>query len=214
MKWQVRYALENIRKNCRLASVQHVRGDAISITMPGRPDAVAVISDAYLIDSELATQYHSEYPEMEFLCGYRKQCAWEGGAIKFLERNRIGWGSAGTLGSAIDTGDIRTAAHKDYFFSYRLINQMRSVRELDREFDRVFTMKLADGRSLRVGMIVEYEPTADAIRTFWDRFGAIDIAWNINPNGHPTANAIEAGRSLGCEVVKWEQLKEILLKPR
>lgn len=62
MKWQVRYALENIRKNCRLASVQHVRGDAISITMPGRPDAVAVISDAYLIDSELATQYHSEYP--------------------------------------------------------------------------------------------------------------------------------------------------------
>ena len=210
MNWQVSYALENIQKNCRLVSARHIRGDAIRITKPGRPDAVAVISAAYLINFDIATQYHLEYPEMDFLCGYRKQCAWEGGAIKYLEGNNIGWGSVGTLGSAIDKGDIKTAEHKDYFFSYRLIKQMRSVTNLDREFDRVFTMKLANGRSVRVGMIVEYEPTADAIRTFWDRFGAIDIAWNINPNGHPTPNAIEAGRSLGCEVVKWEELKEIL----
>jgi len=181
--------------------------------MPDRPDAVAVISAAYLIDSEMAKQYHLEYPEMDFLCGYRKQCAWEGGAIRYLESNSIGWGSAGTLGSAINNGDVKTAAHKDYFFSYRLINQMRSVTNLDREFDRVFTMTLANGRSVRVGMIMEYEPTADAIRTFWDQFGAIDIAWNINPNGHPTANAIDAGHSLGCKVMKWEELREILKNP-
>jgi hypothetical protein len=54
---------------------------------------------------------------------------------------------------------------------------------------------------------MEYEPTADAIRTFWDRFGPIDIAWNINPNGNPTQNAIEAGADLGCEVMKWDELK-------
>ncbi len=71
-------------------------------------------------------------------------------------------------------------------------------------------MTLANGHSVRVGMIMEYEPTADAIRTFWDRFGPINIAWNINPNGKPTPNAIEVGRSLGCEVVKWEELREIL----
>ena len=71
-------------------------------------------------------------------------------------------------------------------------------------------MTLASGRTFRVGMIMEYEPTADAIRTFWDRFGAIDIAWNINPNGHPTQNAIEAGRSLGCEIMKWDELRVLL----
>jgi hypothetical protein len=210
MSWQVTYALENIRKNHGIASAHQIGDDAIRIVMPNRPDAIAVISAAQLISTESATQYHSNYPAMDFLCGYRRECAWEGGAIKYLEGKSIGWGSAGTLGSAIQAGNIKTATHKDYSFSYRLIRQMRSVSNLNREFDRVFTMTLANGRSVRVGMIMEYEPTADAIRTFWDRFGPISIAWNINPNGHPTPNAIEAGRSLGCEVVKWEELREIL----
>lgn len=210
MSWQVDYALENIRNSNREVSAQQISDDAIKITRPTFPDAIAVISAAELIDAELATKYHSDYPMMDFLCGYRKECVWEGGSIKYLERNRIGWGSAGTLGSAIQSGAFKAAAHKDYFFSYRLISQIRSVSNLNREFDRIFTMTLANGRPVRVGMIMEYEPTADAIRTFWDRFGPIDIAWNINPNGDPTVNAIEAGRSLGCEVVKWGELREIL----
>lgn len=154
--------------------------------------------------------HHADFPDLDFLCGYRKECIWEGGAIRCLESNTIGWGNAGTLGSAIYTGDVNTAAQNDYFFSYRLIRQIRSITNLDREFDRVFTMTLASGRTYRVGMIMEYEPTADAIRTFWDRFGPIDIAWNINPNGHPTQNAIEAGRGLGCEVMNWDELKVLL----
>lgn len=210
MSWQVNYALENIRKNHGAESAHQISDEAIKIIVPNRPEAIAVISAEQLITSEIATQYHSKCPAMDFLCGYRKECAWEGGAINYLESKVIGWGSAGTLGSAIHAGDIKTAAHKEYFFSYRLIRQMRSISNLNREFDRVFTMTLANGRSVRVGMISEYEPTADAIRTFWDRFGPISIAWNINPNGNPTPNAIEAGRSLGCEVVKWDELREIL----
>ena len=210
MNWQVNYALKYIQDNHKRASVQHVRGDAIRIMMPHKSDVMAVISAAYTISTELAMQYHADFPDMDFLCGYRKECVWEGGAIRYLEDSTIGWGSAGTLGSAVHKGDARSAAHKDYFFSYRLIRQMRSITNLDREFDRVFTMTLTNGRTVRVGMIMEYEPTADAIRTFWDRFGPIDIAWNINPNGNPTQNAIEAGAGLGCEVMKWDELKMLL----
>ena len=210
MNWQVKYALDNIRNSHGMESAQPISDEAIKIAMPNRPEVIAVISATQLINTEIAMQYHSNYPAMDFLCGYRKECAWEGGAIQYLESKSIGWGSAGTLGAAIKKGNIKTAAHKDYFFAYRLIRQIRSVSNLNREFDRVLTMTLANGRSVRVGMIMEYEPTADAIRTFWDRFGPIDIAWNINPNGNPTANAIEAGQSLGCEVVKWEELREIL----
>jgi len=210
MNWQVNCALKYIQDNHKSASVQHVRGDAIRIMLPHKSDVMAVISAAYTISTELAMQYHAEFPDMDFLCGYRKECVWEGGAIRYLEDSTIGWGSAGTLGSAVQKGDARSAAHKDYFFSYRLIRQMRSITNLDREFDRVFTMTLTNGRTVRVGMIMEYEPTADAIRTFWDRFGPIDIAWNINPNGNPTQNAIEAGAGLGCEVMKWDELKMLL----
>lgn len=210
MNWQVNYALSYIWKAHGAATAKHLRGDAIQITMPGQPDAVAVISAASTVDLELVMQCHAEFPDMDFLCGYRKECAFDGRAIRYLEENAIGWGSAGTLGSAIGTSGLKAAAHKDYFFSYRLIRQIRSVTNLDREFDRVFTMTLITGRTFRVGMIMEYEPTADAIRTFWDRFGPINIAWNINPNGNPTRSAIEAGRTLGCGVMKWEELSALI----
>lgn len=210
MNWQVNYALKNIWENHGAASAQHLRDDAIRITMPDRPQVVAIISAAYTINAELAMKYHADFPDVDFLCGYRKECVWEGSAIRYLESNLIGWGSAGTLGSAIHSGNVKTSSHKDYFFSYRLIRQIRSVTNLDRQFDRVFTMTLSSGRTFRVGMIMEYEPTADAIRTFWDRFGPIDIAWNINPNGNPTKNALEAGKSLGCEVMKWDELRVLL----
>ncbi|HEP9605347.1 TPA: hypothetical protein VDV81_005145 [Pseudomonas aeruginosa] len=210
MSWQVNYALENIRNNRHVRSVQHIRDDAIRITINEQPDVVAIISASYAITAELAMQYHAEFPSADFLCGYRRECVWEGGAISYLEAHGIGWGSSGTLNTAIREGNVKTASHKDYFFSYRLIGQIRNVVSLDREFDRVFTMTLASGRSFRVGMVMEYDPTADAIRTFWDRFGRIDVAWNINPNGRPTQNAIEAGRELGCEVMKWEELKALL----
>ncbi|MBI6139617.1 hypothetical protein JEQ04_17375 [Serratia plymuthica] len=61
-------------------------------------------------------------------------------------------------------------------------------------------------------MLIEYEPTADAVRTFWERFGPVDILWNINPNGEPARNAYEAGRELGCEVMKWQELKALITR--
>ncbi len=210
MNWQVSYAIKHLCENHGPAAAHHLRDDAIRIELPNRPIVVAVVSAAYVINVEIAAGYYSEFPEMDFLCGYRKTCIWEGTAISYLESKQVGWGSAGTLGSALRSGEVNTAGNKDYFFSYRLIRQIKSVTNLQREFDRVFTLTLANGSTLRVGMIMEYEPTADAIRTFWDRFGPIDIAWNINPNGYPTQNAIQAGLSLGCRVVKWEDLRKIL----
>lgn len=210
MSWQINYAIELLTKSISSLAAQHVGGDAIRVSMPGRPDTIAVVSADYTITQALATQYHQNIPEMEFLCGYRKECVWEGGAISYLEANAIGWGSAGTLGSAVNSGNLRGATHKDYFFAYRLISQIKSIEHLDREFDRVLKATMKNGRTIRIGMIMAYEPTADAVRTMWDRFGPIDVAWNINPNGSPTASAIDAARALGCRVMKWDELGPLL----
>lgn len=212
MKWQIKYALEYLRETLRQASINHIQDEAIKVEMHDQPDVVAVISASETINAELVTQYSDAYPDMDFLCGYRKTCVWEGEAINFLETNSIGWGSAGTLSSALLSGEVNSAEHKEYTFSYRLIRQMNSIASIDREYDRVFTMTLNSGRIYRVGMLLEYELTADSIRTFWDRFGPIDFAWSINPNGGPTENSVEAGRSLGCEVGKWDRLKKLMQK--
>lgn len=210
MKWQIKYALENIKEEKKVISAEYVGGDAVSIVIKDQPDVLAVISDLYKLNEVQARKYHAEFPNLDFLCGYRKECIWEGGAISYLGANGIGWGSAGTLYSAIYSGDVNVASHKDYSFAVRIINQLGVVKNVVREFDRILSVTLVNGRQFRIGMVREYEPTADAIRTIWETCGPIDIAWNINPNGSPTLNAINTGFELGCEVMKWEELKAFL----
>ncbi|WP_230031669.1 hypothetical protein [Klebsiella pneumoniae] len=211
MNWQVNYAIEYINDTLNApGSAAHVKGDAIRISIHGRPDALAVISASEEITLEIAQKYHSDFPKVDFICGYRKQCVWTGEAISYVTSANIGWGSAGTFYSALSDNTLNTASHKDYFYSYRRISQSRKIRNIERQFDRVFIITLANNHKVRVGMLIEYEPTADAVRTFWERFGPVDILWNINPNGEPSKNAYEAGRELGCEVMKWQGLEALI----
>lgn len=213
MNWQVKYALEYFKNNQKVISTSHIQEDCIKIIAHNMPDITALISSAYEITLELVKHYHEIYPDIDFICGYRKDCIWHGTAIHYLEEQQIGWGGAGTLYTAIGKDNVNIAAHKDFFFSYRLINQMKSINNIVREFDRVFTITLRYNRKLRIGMLQEYEPTADSIRSFWDKFGPVDIIWSINPNSEPTQNAIEAGRELGCKVIQWAELKALITNP-
>lgn len=211
MNWQVRYALANLSKERRLTA-EHVGGDVIRIRTQDRPDVLAAVTDVETVNWETAARYQEQTEGLDFLCGYRKECAWEGEAIRYLEEKRIGWGSFGTLGSAVLDGNANTATHKTYKFSDRLLRQHGRVERVDREFERVHRVTLRSGAEFRIGMIAAYEPTAEEVRTLWERFGAVNIAWNINPNGTPTPEAVSAGRELGCEVMKWDELRDRLSK--
>lgn len=212
MTWQVKFARSNVTGVNGVTSAEPVGDEALRITMQDQPDVLAVISASHRMNAEVAVHYHDKYPDMDFLCGFRTSCRWEGDAIRYLEGNNIGWGTIGTLNSALPKGSVNSAAHKDFVFADRLLRQARYVATVFREFDQVYTVTLVSGRTLRIGMIMHYEPTADSVRSLWDEFGAVDIAWNINPNGSPTPEAIEAGRELGCEVVQWDDLKAIMKK--
>lgn len=209
MNWQIKYALAHIAEQQQLAG-ELVEGELIRIGSQGQPDVLAVISAAREIDAATAADYRKMHPEMDFLCGYRTTCVWHGEAIDYLEDAGIGWGSAGTLSSAALKGDANTASHKTYRFSDRLLRQLGVVREVVREFDRIHRVTLKSGTKVRIGMIPDYEPNANAVRDLWERFGAVDIAWNINPSGSPSPEAIDAGKELGCEVMKWDELKDHL----
>lgn len=201
MNWQVSYALANLSKETRLTA-EHVGGDVIRIMPHDRPDILAAITAVETVDQETAARYREQTEGLDFLCGYRKECVWEGEAIRYLEENFIGWGSFGTLGSAVLDGNANSATHKTYKFADRFLRQYGRIVRVDREFDRVHRITLRSGTEFRIGMIAAYEPTADEVRSLWERFGALDIAWNINPNGTPQPEASAAGRELGCEVMK------------
>lgn len=187
-----------------------MEGELIRIVTPEKPDVLAAISAAHEIDQETAESYRKQHPALDFLCGYRQTCVWHGKAIQYLEGAGVGWGSFGTLISAALDGNANTAPHKTYKFSDRLLRQYGQVQKVVREYDRIYRVWLKSGTSVSIGMIADYEPTADAVRTLWERFGPIDIVWNINPNGNPSPEAIRAGLELGCKVMKWDELKEHL----
>ncbi len=209
MNWQIKYALANFAKEGR-SQAAYLCGDVIRIVTEDRPDVVAAITATRTVDQATAAGYRDHVEGLDFLCGYRSECVWEGEAIRYLEDNRVGWGSFGTLRSAVLDGDANNAQHKIYKFPDRLLRQYGPVVAVDREFDRIHRVTLRNGEVLRIGMIADYEPTADEVRSLWDRFGAVDIIWNINPNGTPQPEANDAGRELGCEVMLWESLKERL----
>jgi len=209
MRWQIKYALEKFARPGR-STAEHVEGDLIKVVTQNQPDVLAAISPDDTIDEAIAIRYREQFPELDFLCGYRASCVWEGSAIQYLEENRVGWGNLGTLCSAALEGNATSASHKAYKFSDRLLRQAVRVVQVVREFDRVHRVSLKGGGTLRIGMIAEYEPTADTVRSLWERFGPVDVVWNINPNSKPTDEAIDAGRELGCEVLKWDELKVLM----
>lgn len=210
MKWQIKYALQNLNDGTGRSKAEHLGGEVIKIITRGKPEVIAAVSDAMTINQEVAEHYVKETPSIDFLCGFRKECVWEGDAITFLQANSIGWGNSGTLSSAAMDGNANIAEHKIFSFAARLIHQYGIVASANREYDRVFQVKLKNGREIRIGMIPDYEPTADNVRSLWERFGPVDIAWNINPNGTPSKGSQAAGEELGCKVLKTEGLKSFM----
>lgn len=210
MTWQIRHALKNISEGWSASTVEYLEGDYIMIRTDGKADVLAAISANERISLQDIQTYHSAKPELDFLCGYRAGCIWDGAAIDFSKENRFGWGSFGTLSSAISNGTVRTAQHKTFAFSDRLIRQFGKIQMLEREYDRVYKIRLWGDKNFRMAMLADYEPTADGVRTIWENFGRVDVIWNINPNGNPTQSAIAAGTELGCEVLKWDSFKDYM----
>lgn len=220
MKWQVKYFIKNTNKRDDISLLnpdrkivaKHVIDEFIEILHKDEQYLVAVNGDDE-ITLGVVKSYHEKEPCLAFVCGYRKECKWHNEALKYLEDNSIGWGNSGTLYSAIYDDQVHMASHKDYLFAVRLLNQTKSlIKTIHRKYHCFYVIENKRGKQYRVVLALEYEPTADAVRTLWDRYGPFDLFWNINPNGNPTTEAVKAGEELGCKVVKWEEMKAILAK--
>ncbi|MEO0437312.1 MAG: hypothetical protein AAF098_10425 [Pseudomonadota bacterium] len=199
MTWATQYALQNLGDADRMQATQ-LNDEVLQIASDDKPTVLAFISPAEEIDLQGAQAITEINPDIDFLCGYRKRCLWHGDAIEFLEQQRVGWGSFGTLTSAVLDGDANLAGHKTFRFVYRVFTQMGGVR-VQREYDRVIVVTRGDGKRIRVSFAENYEPTADVVRELWTKCGPSDVICNINPNGRPTAGAHEAAKRLGTIVL-------------
>ncbi len=77
MSWQVNRALAYIAQQAQL-SAEHVEGELIRIAVEDQPNVLAAISAADEIGAAMAASYRDKYPDVDFLCGYRRTCVWQG----------------------------------------------------------------------------------------------------------------------------------------
>lgn len=74
---------------------------------------------ARTVDQATAAAYRNHVESHNFLCGYRTECVWGSKAIRYLQDNRVGWGSFSLPSSMLLDGDANAAERKIYKFSHR-----------------------------------------------------------------------------------------------
>ncbi len=210
MSWATNYALENIAERGDI-SADLISENVIVLKADNKPDVMAYISDAHSIEYDSAGAMAASHPEIDFVCGYRKNCIWHGDAITYLKSQSIGWGSFGTLTSALLDGDANLAEHKVFRFAARAIRQMGGIT-FEREYDRVIKVTNNYGKNKRIAFAEDYDPTADVVRKIWEKFGPVDVICNINPNGRPTSGAHSAAEELGTKILKLGETMSVISK--
>lgn len=210
MNWAIKYALENLAERDDI-SADLVADNVIVLRADNTPDVVAYISDAHSIEYSSVGTMAASHPEIDFICGYRKTCIWHGDAIAYLKTQSIGWGSFGTLTSALFDADANIAEHKVFRFAARAIRQMGGI-VCEREYDRIVNVTNGYGKSMRIAFAEDYDPTADVVRKLWEKFGPVDVICNINPNGRPTSGAHSAAEELGTKILKLGETMSIISK--
>lgn len=133
-----------------------------------------------------------------------KESVWRGDAIALASARGVAFGSLADLMSATGREEnVRGYQRREYEFVERGLRQHNRVLELEREFDRIYLIHRRGLPALRFVMLNEYELTADHIRTARSRYGRFDAVLLNNPNGKPTANAVEVAKSIGADIYKW-----------
>ena len=197
MNWATKYALENMAEDSRVDAV-YLSDGSVQITIEDQPPVLTVFHPGMEVTEEIAERYFRAYPKLDFLCGYKRACFWHGDAIVFLSEHNIGWGTMGTLTSAMQTGEANTASSKIYKFASDALQTMGGLK-VERLADRIFQIT---GRkeSLRVFLLFEYQPAVEHVRSIIENHPDTQLICLIDPNVRPTQSAINHAEVSGVQM--------------
>lgn len=176
------------------------------------PFVVGVISTTS-VTAEHVQEVLAQSPDIEILVNIPKESIWTEGAIRSVETHQIAFGGIGDLMRAVRHEDIRQYVRPEFLFVERGLDQHDRVTSLERKADRVYLIHRNGLPDLRFVMLNEYELTADHIRVARQLYGNFDMVLLNNPNGNPTAEATELGRTLRVGIFKWGQFLGRLNSP-
>lgn len=167
---------------------------------------VAGIISVSTVTAEIVQALLGADSRIAIVANIPKESVWWGDAITLASAQGISFGSLADLMAATGREEnVRAYQRREYEFVERGLRQHNRVLELEREFDRIYLIHRRGLPALRFVMLNEYELTADHIRTARSRYGRFDAVLLNNPNGKPTASALEVAKTIGVDIYKWGQ---------
>jgi hypothetical protein len=195
----------NISKMNEVVDVSVISPKTIRVTRKNHTPFVAAIIAVDVVRSELVQQLLDDDPAIEIIANVPTGAVWTGTAIALASDRDVSFGGIADLMRAVSRENVRQYIRPEYEFVERGLGQHTRVANLERKFDRVYQVHRYELPSLTFVMLNEYELTADHVRTARAKYGPFDAVLINNPNGKPTAAAIEVAKDIGAGIFMWRE---------
>jgi hypothetical protein len=199
------WVASNVSKMSQVHEAAVVGPNTLWITRENYDPFVAGIISVPVVKAEILLPILDADSSIEIVANVPKESLWTGEAIASAATRGVAFGGISDLMSAVSRGDVRGYIRSEYRFVERGLTQHDRVSGLERKFDRVYLVHRRGLLPLRFVMLNEYELTGDHVRTARDRYGSFGAVLLSNPNGKPTAGALEVAKAMGIGIFKWGQ---------
>ena len=205
-----KWLANSLERHTQVASVTEVDRHFLYVERKEYGPVLSLVTSAQKVTAKLIQDGIHEQPDCTFVCNIPKHAVWEGPALSIAFQHGLGWGGVGDFMAALNAENVYRSEPKKYRFGARFLRQYGSILHTERLSDSVVKITMRDGSEYRVAMLYEYEMTADAVRTHFDKYGPFDFILRTNPNGGPTGEAREAAEQMDVSIVTYTELSEFV----
>lgn len=138
-----------------------------------------------------------------FVVNIPKNGRFTGTALSLAQAESVAIGGVGDLYRAVNREQPNEYVCPNTEFRDRGLRQHSHVSGFTKQFDRCYVVHRHGLPDLRVVFIHEYELTADHVRTAVDRYGAIEVLVNTDPNARASKIADDTASQLGFPILQW-----------
>lgn len=206
------WVLDKIKESEIVDRIEKVNSVVYDVYRSGLPNVRLLISNIKAETYNDVEDQLSVCPDIDFVLNVPTAVYWSREAIGAVRQRGVGYGKIPDLSAAMKTRAIGDFVTREWVFIERGLKQSKAVEHFDCVAEGLYRIKRVGRRELLVGIIDEYEVTANAVRSAGEIFGEIDVVVNRHPLGRSTTAATAVASELGVELYDWRSFLERLRK--
>ncbi len=185
-------------------SVKVIDGTFIVVDRPVMGSVVVAFVKSRVLDEHNLRSLVEKHPDVKYVVNIWKDACIMGDAYKLSEACGISFGSMGDLRAALRERDIADYVPPETRFRERIFRQHDQIASFERLDDSRYRLVRQDLPPVIVYICLDYEVTADGVRTAIDLYEYFDAYVTSNPNCTSiSTEACAAAKQAGRKVLIW-----------